>query len=66
MFVLSYEVIIFKYGNPVLIARHFHYGVEVFLKGMIIYVPSREHGYVVRVEFQVSGSPRTHCFLWVL
>ena len=53
--------------NPVLLARHFQYRVEVFFKeivvnglfGKIIY-------YAIRVEFQVRGSPHIHSFLWVL
>ena len=40
-------------SNPVLVARHFQYRVEVFFKES-------------RVEFQVRGSPLMHCFLWVM
>ena len=40
-------------SNPVLVARHFQYRVEVFFKE-------------IRVEFQVRGSPHMHCFLWVM
>ena len=37
--------------NPVLLARHFQYRIEMFFE--------------VIVEFQVRGSPHVHSFLWV-
>ena len=52
-------------SNPVLLARHFQYRVEMFFKnivmngtlGKIVY-------YIIRVEFQTRGSPHVHCLLW--
>ena len=54
-------------NNPVLVARHFQYHVEVFFKEIIIDGPlGKTKYYAIRVEFQVRGSPHVHCFLWVL
>ena len=54
-------------NNPVLVARHFQYHVEVFFKEIIVDGPlGKTKYYAIRVEFQVRGSPHVHCFLWVL
>ena len=53
-------------SNPVLLARHFQYRVEIFFKyierngilGKVIH-------YAIRVEFLVRGSPHIHSLLWV-
>ena len=53
--------------NPVVLARHFQYRVEVFFKVIIIDGPLGKVKYhAVRVEFQVRGSPHINSFLWVL
>ena len=53
--------------NPVVLARHFQYRVEVFFKVIIIDGPFGKVKYhAIRVEFQVQGSPHIHSFLWVL
>ena len=53
--------------NPVLLARHFQYRVEVFFKEIVINGPlGKDTYYAIRVEFQVRGSPHIHSFLWVL
>ena len=53
--------------NPVLLARHFQYRVEVFFKEIVVNGPlGKVTYYAIRVEFQVRGSPHIHSFLWVL
>ena len=55
-------------SNPVLLARHFQYRVEVFFKDIIMAQNSplkQVKCYSIRVEFQVRGSPHIHAFLWV-
>lgn len=52
-------------SNPVLVPRHFQYGVELFFKEIILNGPLGEtQYYAMRVEFQVRGSPHIHSFLW--
>ena len=54
-------------SNPVLLARHFQYRVEVFFKIIIVDGPLGKVKYhAIRVEFQVRGSPHVHSFLWVI
>ena len=54
-------------SNPVLLARHFQYRVEVFFKEIIIDGPfGKVKYYAIRVEFQFRGSPHIHSFLWVI
>ena len=54
-------------SNPVLVARHFQYRVEIFFKEIVIDGPiGKTKYYAIRTEFQVRGSPHIHCFLWVL
>ena len=58
--------IINKLHNPVLVARHFQYRVEVFFKEIAVDGPlGKTKNSAVCVEFQVRGSPHVHCFLWV-
>ena len=53
--------------NPVLLARHFQYRVEVFFKDIIVDGPlGKVIYYAICVEFQVRGIPHIHSFLWVL
>ena len=53
--------------NPVILARHFQYRVEVFFKVIVIDGPLGKVKYhAIRVEFQVRGSPHIHSFLWVI
>ena len=54
-------------SNPVLLARHFQYRVEVFFKEMIIDCPfGKVKYYAIRFEIQFRGSPYIHSFLWVI
>ena len=53
--------------NPVFVARHFQYRVETFFKEIILNGPLGNVKYhVIRVEFQVRGSPHVHVFLWIV
>ena len=53
--------------NPVLLARHFQYRVEVFFKVIITNEPLGKVKYhAIRVDFQVPGSPHIHSFLWIV
>ena len=53
--------------NPVLVARHFQYRVEMFFKIIVLDGPlGKTQYYAIRVEFQVSGSSNTRCFIWIL
>ena len=54
-------------SNPVLLARHFQYRVEVFFKEIVLDGPlGKVKYYVIRVEFQFRGSPHVHSFVWVV
>ena len=54
-------------NNPVLLARHFQYRVEVFFPEIIINGPLGKVKYhAIRVEFQSRGSPHIHSFLCVI
>ena len=54
-------------SNPVLLARHFQYRVEVFFKEIIVDGPlGKVKHYAIRVEFQVRGSPHIHSLIWVI
>ena len=53
-------------NNPVLVARHFQFRVEVFFREIVIDGSLRKvKYYAIRVEFQFRGSPHIHSFLWV-
>ena len=48
-------------SNPVLLARHYQYRVEVFFKEIVSDGPlGKIKHYAIRVEFQVRGSPHIH------
>ena len=54
-------------SNPVLLALHFQYRVELFFKEIVINGPlGKITFHVIRVEFQVRGGPHIHSFLWVV
>ena len=54
-------------SNPVLVARHFQYKVEVFFKLIITGGPlGKSKHYAIRVEFEIRGSPHVHSFIWVI
>ena len=47
--------------NPVFVACHFQYRLEVFFKEIVLNGPLGKVKYhVIRVEFQVRGSPHVH------
>ena len=53
-------------NNSVLVARHFQYKVEVFLKEIILDGSLRKTKYyAIRIEFQERGSPHVHLFIWI-
>ena len=53
--------------NPVLVARHFQYSIEIFFKVIALDGPlSKTSYYAIRVEFQVRGSPHIHSLIWIL
>ena len=53
--------------NPVLVARHFQYRVEIFFKVIVLdgSLGKTSH-YAIRVEFQVRDTPHIHFFIWLL
>ena len=54
-------------NNPVLVARHFQYKVEVFFKDIIFDGPlGKTKYYAICIEFQERGSPHVHSFIWIL
>ena len=49
--------------NPVIVARHFQYRVELFFKVVDLDDPlGKTNHYAIKVEFQVRGSPHIHFF----
>ena len=53
--------------NPVFMAKHFQYRVEVFFKEIVINGSlGKLSYYAIRVEFQFRGSPHIHSFLWII
>ena len=53
--------------NPVLVARHFQYRVEMFFKITVLDESlGKTQYYAIRVEFQVRRSPHIHSFIWIL
>ena len=53
--------------NPVLVARHFQYRVKMYFKVIVRDGPlGKTQYYVIRVEFQVKGSPHIQSFIWTL
>ena len=50
-------------NNPVLVARHFHYKVEIFFKAMVLdRTLVKTKYYALCIEFQERGSPHVHLF----
>ena len=62
---LSYqEKINLVNNNPVLVARHFQYKVEVFFEEILIDGPSdKTKCYAIRIEFKEGVSPHFHSFI---
>ena len=57
----------FLNSNPVLLARHFQYRVEVFFKEIVSGGPlGKVKYYVILVEFQFCGSLHVHSFVWIV
>ena len=53
--------------NPVLIARHFQYRVEMFLQVIVLDGRlGKTQYYAIRVKSQVRGSPNIYSFIWIL
>ena len=53
--------------NPVLVARHFQYKVQVFFKEIVLDGPlGKTKYYALRIEFQEWGSPHVHAFVRIL
>ena len=54
-------------SNPVILARHFQYRVECFIKTILAKgtLGGKLKHYSLRIEFQARGSPHLHCFLWI-
>ena len=56
-------------SNPILLACDFQHRVDAFFK-QILLIPLSTIGkvtyYVIRIEFQVRGSPHIHSFIWIL
>ena len=54
-------------NNPILIARHFHYRVDVFFKEIVSDGPlGKIKHYAISVEFQARGSPHIHSLVWFI
>ena len=69
----EYDIINFSYqdrcsllnSNPVFVARHFQYRVEVFFEEILIDGPLvKTKYYAIRAEFKIRGSHHIHSFLW--
>ena len=53
-------------NNPVLVAYHLQYRLQVFFKEILFDGPlSKTSYYVNRVEFQIRRSPNIHLFMWI-
>ena len=53
--------------NPVLVARHFQYRVEMFFIVIVLDGPlGKTQCYTIRVEFQVRGNTHIYSFIWIL
>ena len=52
-------------SNPVLVAHHFQFRVQVFFKEIVDGPLGKTSYYVYRVEFQIRGSPHIHSFIWI-
>ena len=52
-------------NTPVLVAKHFHYKVEVILKKSYLMVHWEKKYYAIPIELTEKGSPLVHSFLWI-
>ena len=53
--------------NPVLVARHFQYKIQLFFKELILDGRlGKTKYYALRIEFQERGSLHVHAFVWIL
>ena len=53
--------------NPVLVARHFQYKVQVFFMEIVLDGPlGKTKYYALHIELQERGSPHVHAFVWIL
>ena len=55
-------------SNPVVVAKHFQFHLEILLKDLILSTSNpigKVQYYAIRIEFQFRGSPHAHCFIWV-
>ena len=53
--------------NSVLLARHFQYRVKIFFQVIVLDGRLGKVKYhAIQIEFQVSGSPHVHSYLWML
>ena len=52
--------------NPVLLAHHFQYRVEISFKTIVLDGILGKVKYAIRVEFQLRGGPHIHSFIWIL
>ena len=53
--------------NPVFVARHYQYKVQVFFKELILDGPlGKTKYYALCIEFQERRSPHVHAFIWIL
>ena len=50
--------------NPVALARHFQYRLEIFL--VLDGTLGKVKYHAIRVEFQLRGCQHIHSFLWIL
>ena len=53
--------------NPVLVARHFQYKVQVFFKELVLDGPlDKTKYYALYIELQERVSPHVHVLVWIL
>ena len=53
--------------NPVLVASHFQYRLDMFFKVIVLDgLLEKSQYYAIRVEFQVRESSHIHSFIWIL
>ena len=53
-------------NNPILVARHFQFKVEVFFEDIILDGPlGKTKYYAIPIEFQERDSPHLHSFIWI-
>ena len=53
--------------NPVIVARHFQYRVELSFRVIVLDgLLGKTNYHAIRVEFQLRGSPHVYSFIWIL